>query len=78
MNNTQITTYNKLEPSVVRTIREAYDGAVNELELRRGSDAPPLPEDSRAKLAQCLVNLARQGECDFDRLRIAAMMSVPV
>lgn len=77
MNNMQITTYNKLDPRVVRTIREAYDNAVIEIEQRRGIQAPPLAEDSRAKLAQCLVNLARQGECDVDRLRVAAMTAIP-
>jgi hypothetical protein len=77
MNNNQITTYNKLDPQVVRTIREAFDGAIVEIERRRGIQAPPLGEDSQAKLAQCLVNLARQGECNGDRLRMAAMSAFP-
>jgi hypothetical protein len=77
MNSNTITTYNKLDANVVRTIREAYDHAVLEIEQRRGIQAPPLGEDSRAKLAQCLVSLARQGECDPSRLRMAAMTSFP-
>lgn len=75
MNSNTITTYNKLDANVVRTIREAYDHAVIEIEQRRGIKAPPLGEDSRAKLAQCLVGLARQGEIDPSRLRMAAMTS---
>ena len=72
---THITSFNALQPRVVRTIREAFDDAVKELEQRRGFD---VPEDARAKLARRLVDLARHGECDFQRLRTAALTSMPV
>jgi len=68
-----ITAYNALEPSVVRKIREAFDGAVKEVESRRG-DAP---DHTRAKLAREIVGLARHGECDVNRLRAAALSTLP-
>ena len=77
MHNPQITTFNPLQPNVVRTIREAFDDVVQELEQRRGVQASPLPKDMRAKLARQLVELARHGERDFDRLRMAALSALP-
>lgn len=73
MINDQITTYNTLKPTMVRAIREVFDDAVRELETRRGCQAPPLPDKVRAELAKRLVDLARHGECDADRLRRAAV-----
>jgi hypothetical protein len=70
-----ITSFNVLEPRVVRTIREAFDDAVYEIEHRLGNGA--LPEDTRAKLARRLVELAKHGECDFQRLRSAALTALP-
>ncbi len=78
MHNPQITSFNPLQPIVVRTIREAFDDVVQELEQRRGVQAPPLPKDTRARLARQLVELARHGERDFDRLRMAALSALPV
>ncbi len=75
MEDPHITSYNVLQPGVVRTIREAFDDAVQELEQRR---ANKLPEDARAKLARKLVDLARHGECDFQRLRMAALTALPI
>jgi hypothetical protein len=77
MHNPSITTFNPLQPIVVRTIREAFDDVVQQLEQRRGVQAPPLHKDARAKLARHLVELARHGERDYDRLRMAALSSVP-
>lgn len=74
MSQTHITSYNVLEPRVVRTIREAFDDAVHEIQQRRGAD---VPEDTRAKLARRLVEMARHGECDFQRLRSAALTALP-
>jgi hypothetical protein len=71
----QITSFNVLQPRVVRTIREAFDDAVKEIEERRGYD---VPEDARAKLARRLVDLAKHGECDFQRLRTAALTTLPL
>ena len=75
MSGQPITAYNALGPIVVRNIREAFDGAVKELESRRGFDAA---DETRAKLAREIVGLARQGECDVDRLRKAALSALPV
>ncbi len=69
-----ITSFNVLEPRVVRTIREAFDEAVQEIQTRRGVD---VPEDTQAKLARQLVELARRGECDRQKLRSAALTSLP-
>ena len=74
MPDASITAYNTLQPSVVRTIREAFDDAVKEIEQRRGA----LPECDRAKVARHLVEMARHGECTFERLRGAAMDAIPL
>lgn len=76
MNNDQITTFNTLKPTMVRAIREVFDDAVSEIERRRGTSAPPLPDNVRAEVAKRLVDLARHGECDTERLRRAALESV--
>ena len=76
MNNDQITTFNTLKPTMVRAIREVFDDAVSELERRRGTNAAPLPDKVRAEVAKKLVDLARHGECDTERLRQAAIESV--
>ncbi len=77
MQNENITTYNALNPSMVRTIREVFDDAVCEIERRRGTNAPPLPENVRAEVARKIVELAKHGECDTERLRNAAISAVP-
>ena len=73
MHNDQITTFNRLRPDMVRAIREVFDDAVSELERRRGSGTTPLPDTKRAEVARRLVELARHGESDTERLRRAAM-----
>jgi hypothetical protein len=74
MSDSSITAYNTLQPIVVRTIREAFDDALKEIEQRRGA----LPECERAKVARHLVEMARHGECSFERLRGAAIEAVPL
>ncbi|MEQ1755539.1 MAG: hypothetical protein ABL973_15560 [Micropepsaceae bacterium] len=71
MHNPSITSFNPLQPVVIRTIREVFDVAVNELEMRQGHAS--LPTAARSKLARRIVDLARHGERDFDRLRTAAL-----
>lgn len=75
MQDPDITSFNTLQPIVVRTIREAFDDAVKELEQR---SATSLPEHARVKLARRLVDLAKHGECNFDKLRKAALSVIPV
>jgi hypothetical protein len=74
MSDSSITAFNNLQPIVVRTIREAFDDAVKEIEQRRGA----LPECERARVARHLVEMARHGECSFERLRGAAIEAVPL
>ena len=74
MSLSDITSFNCLEPRVVRTIREAFDDCVSELEKRRGAG---VSDDVRAKLAKRLVDLARHGECDLQKLRSAALSALP-
>jgi len=74
MSDTAITSFNTLQPAIVRTIREAFDDAVKEIETRRGA----LPERERIKVAKHLVHMAKHGECSFERLRVAALDAVPL
>ena len=78
MSDPSITCYNTLRPAVVRTIREAFDDAVKEIEQRRGAGAPPLSQDMQAKVAKHLVDMAKHGECSFEQLRSAALSAIPV
>jgi hypothetical protein len=74
MPDSAITSYNTLQPIVVRTIREAFDDAVREIEQKRGA----LPECERVKVARHIVEAAKHGECSFERLRGAAMEAIPL
>ena len=74
MADTAITSFNTLTPAIVRTIREAFDEAVKEIETRRGT----LPECERLKVSKHLVEMAKHGECSFERLRGAAMTALPL
>ncbi len=69
-----ITAYNTLQPAIVRTIREAFDDAVKEIETRRGA----LPECERIKVAKHVVEMAKHGECSFERLRRAGLSAIPL
>ena len=68
-NQTSITSHNALAPAVVRKIREAFDDAVKTVEDLRGPGAPPPSDDTRAKLAKTIVDMAKNGVCDVKRLR---------
>lgn len=76
MHNDQITTFNRLKPEMVRAIREVFDHAVSELERRRGCKASPLSDAMRAEVARRLVDLARHGESDTEKLRRAAIEGI--
>jgi hypothetical protein len=75
-NQPSITAYNALQPSVVRKIREAFDDAMATVEASRGPHAPPPSEDTRAKLAKTIVDMARNGVCDVKRLRDEALSAL--
>jgi hypothetical protein len=72
MQNVQITIFNPLQPAVLRTMREAFDDAVRHIEQTNGS-LSCLSEDALSKLSRRIVDRARQGESDFNRLRSAAL-----
>ena len=69
-----VTSYNALQPIVVRTIREAFESAVGELEQRHGPNM--VTDYTRAALARQMVRLARAGECDAERLQTNALSLV--
>ena len=71
----QITSFNNLQPTVVRTIREVFDEAVRELEARHGMST--LPQEAQARVAKHIVDLAKHGECNRERLRSAALEALP-
>ena len=74
----RVTIHNALEPIVVRTIREAFDDALLAVVKRYGPNAPPPSDETRARLARQIVNLAKQGESDFGRLRDGALSSLHI
>ena len=69
-----ITSYNALQPIVVRTIREAFEGAIGELEQRHGPNR--VTDYTRAALARQMVRLARAGDCTVERLQTNALKIV--
>lgn len=72
----QITSFNTLQPTVVRTIREVFDEAVKELEARQGLGT--LSQEIQAKVARQIVDLAKHGVCNRERLRSAALDALPL
>ena len=75
---TPINTLNAVNPKAVRIIREAFEDAVKAVQERRGVNAPPPSEDTKAKLARCIVDLARRGERDTMRLRDGALTALHI
>lgn len=69
-----ITSYNALPPAILRTIREAFETTVGELESRHGRHA--VTDYTRAALARQMVRLARNGESDAIRLQAQALTYV--
>jgi hypothetical protein len=74
--NPSITSFNALQPSIVRNIREAFDAAVKAVQDYRGPGAPPPSDDVRAKISKVIVGKARQGECDVNKLRDDALSTL--
>lgn len=74
MHQDTITSFNALQPIVLRTIREAFENTVGELEKRHGTHA--VTDYTRAALARQMVRLARGGECDAERLQTNALKIV--
>lgn len=64
-----ITSFNALQPIIVRNIREAFDDTIKAVEESRGPGAPPPSNDVRAKISKMIVGMARHGVSDVRRLR---------
>ncbi len=77
-NQPQINTLNTVNFAALRTIRVAFDDAVKEVQVRRGVDAWPLSDDTLAKIARQIVELAQHGERDATRLRKGALSSLHI
>lgn len=74
---TPINTLNTVNFAAMRVIREAFDGAVKEVENRRGKTLMP-SDDTRAKLARQILDLAKNGERDAIRLRDGALTALHI
>jgi hypothetical protein len=72
---TPINTLNTVNFAAMRVIREAFDDAVKEVESRRGISLLR-SEETRAKLAQQILDLAKGGERDAARLRDGALSAL--
>ncbi len=72
---TPINTLNTVNFAAMRVIREAFDDALKEVQVRRGSTTPP-SDDTREKLARQILDLAKLGERDAIRLRDGALSAL--
>ncbi|MEQ1865524.1 MAG: hypothetical protein ABL996_12860 [Micropepsaceae bacterium] len=72
-NPTAVTSFNLLPPTLRRTIHTAYDDAMETLEARQGCDKWLAYETIRMTVARHIVEQARHGECDVQRLRESAL-----
>ena len=71
-----VTSFNPLPPLLRRTIHNAYDDAMEALEARQGCDRWLTFENIRVTVARHIVEQAKHGECDVDRLRVGALTAV--
>ena len=71
-----VTSFNLLPPVLRRMIHDAYDDAMETLEARRGCDRWLTYETIRVTVARHIVEQAKHGECDADRLRVSALTAV--
>jgi hypothetical protein len=77
-NPTAVTSFNLLPPVLRRTIHDAYDDAMETLEARHGCDKWLMYETIRMTVARHIVEQAKHGECDVERLRESALAVVHV
>ena len=73
-----INTLNTVNFAAMRVMREAFDDALKEVQVRRGLVTPPTDDDTRAKLAQEILALAKHGERDAIRLRDGALSALHI
>jgi hypothetical protein len=74
---TPINTLNTVNFAAMRVIREAFDDAVKEVEVRRGLSVLR-SDETRAKLARQILDLAKSGERDAIRLRDGALSALHI
>jgi hypothetical protein len=73
---TSVTSFNLLPPVLRRTIHEAYDDAMETLGTRQGCNQWLTYESMSMTVARHIVEKAKQGESDVERLRISALTAV--
>lgn len=73
---THINTLNTKNPVAIRAIREAFEAAVCALGCGCAARPATLPRDVQTRLAQRIVECAREGERDVTRLRDAALATL--
>lgn len=71
-----VTSFNLLPPALRRTIHDAYDEAIEALNARQGSDNWLSYETIRMTVARHIVEEARHGEHDVERLSKSALTVV--
>ena len=71
-----VTSFNQLPPTLRRTIHNAYEDAMETLEARHGRDKWLTYETIRMTVSRHIVEQARHGECDVQRLRENALAVV--
>lgn len=75
-NATSVTSFNLLPPVLRRTIHEAYDDAMEVLGTRQGCNQWLTYQTMSMTVARHIVEQAKQGECDVERLRVSALSAV--
>jgi hypothetical protein len=73
-----INTLNTVNFAAMRVMREAYDDALKQVQVRRGLPTLPADDDTRSKLAQEILALAKHGERDVIRLRDGALTALHI
>jgi hypothetical protein len=71
-----INTLNTVNFAAMRVMREAYDDALKQVQVRRG--LPTTDDDTRSKPAQEILSLAKHGERDVIRLRDGALTALHI
>ena len=73
-----INTLNTVNFAAMRVMREAYDDALKQVQVRRNLPTLPTDDDTRSKLAQEILALAKHGERDVIRLRDGALTALHI
>lgn len=71
-----VTSFNLLPPVLRRAIHDAYDDAMEALEARQGCDRWLTYETIRVTVAHHIVENAKHGESNVDRLCVGALTAV--